>query len=383
VSESRRAWPLLPWALAFALTITVFLAAADDLTEARRELDAITERLNALGRWFSTAERQQQRWQREIQATDTRIAATRNDIRRLGEEGREIERALAALASEREQLERQRAEQAERIADHLNAAYRLSGQDLFKLLLNQENPDDVERMIRYHRYFSEARLHSMRQYQQVLAELDTNEARTRERRLALGRQQQALENTGRELERERRERERLLAELAADAEHKAREQERLSADSTRLEALITELARRGQLPDGTAFATRRGNLPWPVNGSLAQRFGQDRAGGRLKWQGIFIAADAGTPVLAVHSGRVAFADWLRGFGLMAIVDHGDGHMSLYAHADALYKNVGDWVEAGESIAAAGSSGGQDGTGVYFEIRVKGSPNDPLAWLIRR
>jgi murein hydrolase activator len=386
--RSRHAWsraPLVMRTIVFALVLALssLAASADDLSGARKELAEITERLNALGRWFTGAERQQQKLQRELQATDVRIAAARSEMARLQAQSVGMEHELAALARERQELERQRTEQSERIAAHLAAAYRISGEDFFKLLLNQDDPAELERMVRYHRYFSAARLATMHRFQELLAELESNEARTRERQWALERQRLALDRTSRELAGERHQRERLLAALAADAEHKAKEQERLAADRDRLERLVTELARRGHVPDGTAFASRRGNLPWPVGGTLAHRFGQQRAGGRLTWHGIFIAAEAGTPVHAVHSGRVAFADWLRGFGLMAIVDHGDGHMSLYAHADALFKNAGDWVEGGETIAAAGSSGGQDAAGVYFEIRVKGNPADPLGWLVRR
>jgi murein hydrolase activator len=374
----------MPWlGVALAAMLLGAGAAADDLTGARKELAEITTRLNELGRWFTTAERQQQRWQREIQATDGRIAATRNEQRRLEANAAAIGAELAVLERERSALEAERATHAERIADHLVAASRMSGQDFFKLLLNQQNPDDLDRMLRYHRYFSEARSEQLERYQAVMADLERTENQIRDRQQTLTRRQDALARTADELARERQRREQLLATLATDAEHKAKEQERLTSDRNRLERLITELARRGQVPDGTAFAGRRGQLAWPVNGALAHRFGQDRAGGRLKWHGIFITADAGTPVRAVHAGRVAFADWLRGFGLMAIVDHGDGHMSLYAHADALYKGVGDWVDAGEPIAAAGSSGGQESPGVYFEIRVKGEPADPLGWLTRR
>jgi septal ring factor EnvC (AmiA/AmiB activator) len=124
-------------------------------------------------------------------------------------------------------------------------------------------------------------------------------------------------------------------------------------------------------------------LPGPVSGSLLHTFGAPRADGQLKWQGIEIAAAEGATVTAVHRGRVAFADWLRGFGLLTIVDHGNGFMSLYAHADVLYKQVGDQVEGGEAIATAGKSGGQTEPGLYFEIRAKGAPVDPVPWLAKR
>jgi septal ring factor EnvC (AmiA/AmiB activator) len=164
---------------------------------------------------------------------------------------------------------------------------------------------------------------------------------------------------------------------------KAQERSRLSEDRKRLESLIAELQRRAQKAEATTFARSKGKLPWPAAGKLAHRFGEDRSGGLLKWQGIFIGAREGAPVTAVHQGRVAFSDWLRGFGLLTIIDHGDGFMSLYAHSDVLYKQVGDRVDTGETIATAGRSGGQSESGLYFEIRSNGAATDPLAWLTRR
>jgi septal ring factor EnvC (AmiA/AmiB activator) len=128
---------------------------------------------------------------------------------------------------------------------------------------------------------------------------------------------------------------------------------------------------------------RKGNLPWPLRGRVTNAFGQSRADGRLTWHGMLIAADEGTEVKAVFRGRVVFANWLRGFGLLTIIDHGGGYMSLYGHADVLLKTVGDWTESGEVIARAGKSGGQQLSGLYFEVRQKGVARDPIAWLQRR
>jgi murein hydrolase activator len=369
--------------LPFALMQPLPAKAEQDLEQARREMSRITERLNDLGRWFNRAERQEIAWQRELQQVDGEIDSTRNRIRRVEAEARELQTELDRLTAEGARLAGERDAQARRIGEHLGAAARLSGEDFFKLLLNQEDPAELDRIMRYHRYFSEARLESLQDFQATLTELQANTAQTETRRSELQAQIDRLRDSERELSAQRRERERLLAQLAEDRQDREKERERLTADQARLGELIAELSRRTQVLDGSAFRSSRGSLAWPIDGELVSRFGQSRSGGRLRWQGLFIEADEGTAVRAVYRGQVAFADWLRGFGLLTIVDHGDGQMSLYAHADTLYKRVGDWVEVGETIAAAGRSGGQDRSGLYFEIRVNGQAQDPGNWLRRR
>lgn len=128
------------------------------------------------------------------------------------------------------------------------------------------------------------------------------------------------------------------------------------------------------------FKELKGKLPWPTQGKIIKQFGSARATNKVRWQGLMIASDEGAPVHAVHHGRVVFADYLRGHGLLLIIDHGDSFLSLYAHNQMLYKEIGDWVSAGEEIATVGQSGGQDQAGLYFELRHQGKPTNPNSWL---
>jgi septal ring factor EnvC (AmiA/AmiB activator) len=357
-------------------------AGAEDAAKTRREIETVTKRLNDLSAWFSDAEKTQRDWQKELKRTDEAIATTARDIRNLEGELDALRKELANLEQQRATLSQERDAQAQHIADHLAAAYRLKGQDFFKMLLNQESPERFERMIRYHGYFSAARSETLAAYSQTLAELEANATTTRVREQALAERQRALDAERTALVDRRKARERHLASLGDEMKDKAQERTRLEKDRGRLEQLLAEIVRRSQAVAG-AFATRRGQLPWPTRGPVRHAFGASRAGGHLKWQGLFIAAAEGSAVNAVHGGRVAFADWLRGFGLLTIVDHGGGFMSLYAHADVLYKQVGDRVEAGDLIATAGRSGGYTEPGLYFEIRAKGAPVDPILWLSKR
>ena len=360
-----------------------YAGAAEDISKARRDVNGITKKLNDLDAWFSDASRRQRGLQKDLRATDQSIAATSGDMRQIEGELKRLGSELAALNNQHIELAVLRDEQAQLIADHLAAAYRLSGEDFLKLLLNQQSPELIERMLRYHRYFSAARTQTLTAYQETLTAIEVNATTTQTREQALAQQQRDLDSDRDELRTKRQARERLLVVLKSDMQNKEQERARLAQDRGRLESLISELQRRAQRSGTTSFARSKGTLPWPTVGKLIHRFGEPRSGGLLTWQGIVINAPEGTAVAAVHAGKVAFSDWLRGFGLLTIIDHGSGYMSLYAQSDVLYKQVGDQVAAGETSATAGRSGGQTSSGVYFEIRSNGAAINPLVWLSRR
>ena len=356
--------------------------------DAERELAELAKQLNALDVWLDDAGKQLAAEQRELAAADRGIEATARRARALGEEIRQGEATLAELGAERERLEQRRSSQAERVADHLRHAWRFASRDYLKTLLDQQDPAHFERQSRYHRAIAEARAEAIAAFRDTLRALAANEQRLRAERSQAQQSQAALREQRAELLDEREQRRRLIADLSTDVADKNRQREELEASRRRLQALVDELEReRARVatadapPAGAGLGA--GGLPWPVEGQLHRRFGQARAGGRMTWQGMVIHAPLGADIRAVAAGTVVFADWLRGFGLLAVVDHGDGHMSLYGYADALYKRTGERVEGGETIAAAGQSGGQQDVGLYFEIRRNGQPIDPRNWLRSR
>jgi septal ring factor EnvC (AmiA/AmiB activator) len=380
----RRPGALLLLAL-LAATIAPPAAAAgaEQSARAEAELARITAELNDLNAWLGSAERKRVQWQRDIQANDREVARLAREVDAAAAALAEVRGEQQALEAEREQLERQRRTEAERIGAHLASAERLGGQDLIKLLLNEQSPAEIDRLVRYHRYFTEARMAVLTEYRATLDALDATRVRLEEREAEATSRREALRRQQAALVEKRAERQTLLARLEAETEDKEARRTRLLADQDRLESLLRELERRAQELDGRAFAKRKGSLPWPVDGRVRNAFGQPRPEGRLVWHGLLLAADEGTSVRSVHSGRVVFANWLRGFGLLTIVDHGSGYMTLYGQADTLLKKVGDWVESGEEIARAGRSGGVDVAGLYFEIRHEGQALDPISWLGRR
>lgn len=279
------------------------------------------------------------------------------------------------------------------------------------MLLNQQNPEKFSRSLTYHQYLSEARLEqlnafneTLRQLNNIQAEIDRQQAILLVRKSDLEQRNQALvavrqerrdalaalnrqqNNHKQRLESRQQEQAQLnqvlktieetLARQAREAEE-ARRQAALAAQNT--EHATGPAVATGSAVDGP-FARARGKLPWPVDGRLLARYGSPRDGdARTKWDGVLIAANAGSQVRAVHAGRVVFADWLRGAGMLVIVDHGDGYLSLYGHNQSLLKNPGDQVAAGDVIATVGTSGGQDSPALYFAIRQQGQPSDPSQW----
>jgi septal ring factor EnvC (AmiA/AmiB activator) len=181
-------------------------------------------------------------------------------------------------------------------------------------------------------------------------------------------------------------REKNLAKINYRIKDKDQLLKKLNSDRQELEELIDAveqtIANISIPSDYRPFAQLKGKLPWPISGKPSNRFGSSRSGSKLRWQGINIPSNPGTNIKAIHHGRVVFADWLRGSGLLLIIDHGDGYMSLYAHSQSLLSETGDWVGTGETIATAGNSGGQQQTGLYFEIRHNGKPSNPHKWCKR-
>jgi len=252
-------------------------------------------------------------------------------------------------------------------------------QPFFQLLLSQQDPYLIARIFRYNDYFLQARAEKIRQHQsavnqmqQVSLQLEATLGELREQRAALEKQQALLLT-------QRAERERALRALRNRFVNKADALKQLAQDRSQLARVIAAArATMSRLPapkGNQDFAKLKGKLVWPLRGKLQNHFGAVR-NGSLRWDGLMIASPIGTSVNVIHQGRVVFADWLSGLGLLMIVDHGGGYMSLYAQNEVLLKAVGEWVQSGDTIARSGNSGIEQTPGLYFEIRYQGTPIDP-------
>jgi septal ring factor EnvC (AmiA/AmiB activator) len=286
-----------------------------------------------------------------------------------------------ALAAEKRAREAQLDQNRDALAGQLRAAYVIGRQEPLKLLLNQEDPARAGRMFVYYSYFGHARAGQIRLIADDLSRLSQLESELEAEDQKLAELEKAQRAQLNELEQARERRSVVLANLEAASHTRAQNLERLRSQQSGLEKLVRELRaamERFPVEGNDAFTRLRGKLAWPVSGRLVARFGEARAGG-VRWDGVLVETERGAPVKAVCQGRVIYADWLPGLGLLAIVDHGDGYLSLYGHNERLYKAAGEEVATGDTIAAAGDSGGSARPELYFEIRKGGKPVDPRPW----
>ena len=374
--------PLKGIVLALGLLAAGAVQAQTEAVEAEQRLDEVDRELGALNTWLENADNRLSKLQSDISKADDEVAKFNRQVRGLRGEITDARHSLALLRDQRSEVEDRRIDQANRIARHVRAAQRLGGSEFFKMLLNRESPDKVDRLVRYHRYFVRARLDALDAYADTLKRLEEIGQATRDRERLLAAQEDELQSRMASLAERRRERETLVESLRREMRDKTVSRDQLVRDRKRLQALLAQIHERLSETPGVSFAASKGRMHWPLSGRVLHHFGDPRADGRLRWEGIYVAAPDGTEINAIHSGRVVFADWLRGFGLLTIIDHGNRYMSLYGNADVLLKQTGDWVEGGETIASAGSSGGRGVSGLYFEVRANGRPTNPASWLRR-
>ncbi|WP_313086069.1 murein hydrolase activator EnvC [Pseudomonas sp.] len=411
--------------VAFALLCLLGSAMADERADARKQIEAARKDVAELQKLLQQIEAEKSQVQKQLKSTESEMGELEKQVDSLQQEIDRSEAEIERLNDEKTTLEGARIEQQRLIGIQARAAYQNGRQEYLKLLLNQQNPEKFSRTLTYYDYLSKARFEQVAAFNDTLAQLARVEAGIQAEQAALAERQDGLQQRREQLAEVRKERQQTLAKLdrdysSRDQKLNARKQEQAQfervlktieqtlarqareAEQQRLraEALAREERARAQQPAassgqaatsgprvssgggriGGPFASAKGKLPWPVDGQLVARFGTPRGGdARTKWDGVLIGASAGTQVHAVHGGRVVFADWLRGAGLLVILDHGDGYLSLYGHNQSLLRDAGDIVKAGDPIATVGTSGGQASAALYFAIRQQGRPSDPAQW----
>ncbi len=358
-----------------------------ELVERQRELADLEQRIQGISSTLRETTRE-----RDAQSEVLRKAEQRSAI--AFQAVREIDLQLQRIAQRRSDLETRRAEALERLAQQkavlarqVRSAYLLGRQEHIKLLLNQQNPAKVGRALRYYEYLNQYRGRQISGVLDQLTRLQVLESgiQAQAEQARDARQRRGLELS--ELERALDARQRAMTVIEARLGKGSAELERLREDRQMLQSLVEQLqvALRGAgtVRRGDRFDSYKGALPWPVSGRIAARYGAPRRFGDLRWRGLLVETDVGQPVRAVAPGRIVFSDWLRGFGLLLIIDHGGDYLTIYAHNQVLYRRAGDEVGAGDVVAGVGNSGGSARAGLYFEIRHRGKPVDPEPWLDRR
>jgi septal ring factor EnvC (AmiA/AmiB activator) len=351
-----------------------------------QELEEVRERISALKKSMDKGAAARDKVTAELQKAEIEISEKRIRLRELERERDHSAQRKARLDNEiTDRTAELEAESAE-LANQVRTAYMSGSQERIKLFLNQQDPATLGRMMAYYGYLNAYRSDNIEAVSQAIRELERLrlEVAAEEARIADLAKQRYEELT--RLGQAQDKRQALLADLQHKLDDEGREVERLAAqekDLTRLIAELTTILSDYPINSEDPFSEHKGKLTWPVAGTLLHDFGQPRASNELKWNGVVLAAPRGREVRSVYHGRVAFADWLAGLGLLVIVDHGEGYMTLYGYNETLLKDAGDWVAPGDVLATVGDSGGQSQSSLYFELRKGTQPLNPRKWVTRR
>jgi septal ring factor EnvC (AmiA/AmiB activator) len=367
--------------LVLALPQTVF---ADEIITQTKKLQQLQQQIEALRNEINSLQGQHDSLQDVLQKTEKQIGIVSAELRQLDARTAQVQQKIRVLQDQRASEKARLGDVRVHFEEELQLAYMVGRQQRIKLLLSQEEPAAVGRMLVYHGYFARARGERIQTLQASLQQLHDIELALDEQQTEIGRLRQQQAEKSASLVEQQDSRRQVIVQLQSQMQSRATQLGTLEQDQQRLQKLVQSLTLALQeIPqDDTQYTSLRqlkGKLRWPVVGRITRSFGAKEAQGSLQTRGVQIATQTGVDVRAIARGRVAFSDWLRGFGLLLIIDHGEGYMSLYGQNRSLYKDVGEWVERGETIAAAGDSGGQAGTGLYLELRKNGKPFNPAPW----
>ena len=373
-----------------ALLVTPVLAFAQGETE---KLDALRVRIEELRAKIAEAEESRMEARDQLRDSERAMSEASRALRALAGRRAAAQRDLDTLLRRGQALETEIASRREGLGRLLTLRYLNGEQSALKLLFSGEEPGRIARELHYYGYVSRAQAEFIGELRSSLARLKELEARTRERNAEIA----AIESAGRTeraaLIKQQEERRKVLVRVSSQLRAQRREVQQLERDESRLSRLVEELGRviaatpllrNERVPEpggaeGSLSGLKRG-LRLPIRGVLTNRFGAQRPSGGPSWKGLFIRSPSGQEVRAVASGRVVFADWLRGFGNLLIIDHGKGYLTIYGNNESVLKQVGEPVRTGDAVATVGASGGNMESGLYFEVRHEGKAFDPMRWV---
>ncbi len=361
-------------------SICYFLAAITWAQEnPNKALTAVQKAIAQQKLAISSVSKKRQQLEQQLKNDDLAIAKVAKSINATAKSLITVQQKLTELTKEKHALTQKKQQQEDLLAQQLRAAYSSGNHDYLKLILNQEQPANVQRTVTYYEYLNKARIAHIDKFQVTLTALlaVTTEQQEKEQQLKSLKKQQAQEKVA--LQGSKIARKKTIQSLQKELLTSQQQLAKLEAEENNLVAALAKLAAAARAEiDLKGLAKLRNKLYWPVKGRISHRFGSQKQG-YLKWKGVMLAAKMGEQVKTIHNGTVLFADWLKGYGLVTVIDHGNGYMSLYGHNQTLLKSVGDRVETGEPIALVGQSGGQQRSGLYFEIRHQGKAVNPKLW----
>ncbi len=357
-----------------------------DTAPSKAQLEKLKSRISELSDAQSRELRERDSVQASLREAELRISRLTREQRSLEKKASTARQRLNDLEAEQAVLAAEKRTQLDWLGKTVRASYQAGRQERIKLLLNQEQPDQIARLLRYQEYYQRARSNRLKAVNGELDELKAIALRVDKARQVLLEKRTEVQRHADKLQGAQKERQTTLASLNRSLDSRGSNLNQLKADQQRLQKLLEDMQRSlNDIPadlGGKPFGNLAGKLPWPVEAHISTGYNSRREGA-LRWQGVIFNAAPGTPVRAIHAGRVVFADWLRGYGLLTIVDHGNGYLTLYGYNQSLLREVGEWVSAGDSLALAGNSGGNRTNGLYFEIRHRGKAVNPTRWCNQR
>jgi len=375
---------LLVLALALSLGLEAVPVQAQQQEVTPAQIEDLRERIEDIDEWLADAEEDRSALEQQLAATERRIGELTRERRNLREKAGQQQQQLQELEQQEASLKETLGRQREGLKQQIRSAWMEGDAPAVKVLLNEIDPDQMARTMTYYEYLSRNTVERLKAFQESLRELRQTQARVVVTRAELTDTEATLSKRQQELTASRKERQQTLAALNTEIQSRRSERDELEADRKRLEKLLEEVRQAiASIPapnESRPFHSLKNKLPWPVKGKVVSNYGDQYADGKLRRNGLLISTGEEAQVKAIHYGRVVFANWLRGFGLITIIDHGDGYMTLYGHSSSLFTSPGDWVAAGETIAVTGQTGGTDTPALYFEVRHNGKPDNPQRWL---
>ena len=381
-----------------ALLCICLIASGSARASQQEKLDNLRQRITALQQNLEKTSESKSEAADGLRESERAISNSNRTLAELTQQQRAANDNLKSLQRQAQQLQAGMQGQQTLLGKLLYQQYLGGKQEYLKLLLNNHDPDQVARDLRYYEYIARSRAMQIKNLRGNLAQINTVTEQARQKSIEIAALQAQEKAQKRNLEKDKLDRQKILEKFARQLKQQRHEIGRLQRDENRLTKLLQKLSEilspskskkifsNEQLPDdrfdGKPFEQLKGKLVLPVKGEVGNKFGSVRPEGNMLWKGLLLRAAAGQSVKAVAAGRVVFADWLRGFGNLLIVDHGQGYMSLYGNNETLYKQVGDTLRGGDTVAAVGNSGGNEDSGLYFELRHKGKPLDPMKWITR-
>ena len=363
---------------------TVYASKNEDMVHYQGKLEILQKSIAKIQHHLSGTKKQRSEVLTELKKLESEISKNAIVLKALDEDVQKTRKQKTKLERDLVQLKKQLQGQQSALSEQMRSAYSMGHQQNLKMLLNQQNPALLGRTQEYFNYFNRSRTQQIDTFSETIKRKKRTESELKQTLITQNRLLQTQKEKKRKRQKQRLQRKSLLAELGNKIKNQENTLSSLESSRGRIENLLKSLGELlADIPtnpsENRPFVAQKGKLPWPAKASFLSKFGQSKNQGDLKWNGVLLKAEFGAPIKVISHGRVAFSDWLQGFGFITIIDHGDGYMSLYGNCESLFKQAGDWVSAGDVIATAGDSGGQPQSGIYFEIRSRGKPVNPAKW----